>query len=111
MIRKVLTAMAKKFFMRQTSMDKLLEQVQSLEKKIDLLSQAPVKTETTAVYGVVPTAAPVASITPSTTEEEPAPLYIPKARLGEASIKKVKTTVESHDSEDVEKLKRKRKSS
>jgi hypothetical protein len=104
---------AKKFFIRQTSIEKLLQQVDVLEKKIDILSQRSGSVETsvdhgrTAVYSqpvmlesvVVPTSA---------IEVEDAPMYIPKARMGQAAIKKVKTTLGSHDSDNVEKLKRKR---
>jgi len=109
LIRKVL-AMAKKFFIRETPIDKLLEHVQTLEKKIDILSAHVHKQShaPTAVYST-----PVA-VEPNVVDvgiAEEAPLFIPKARLGEASIKKVKTSLEAHDSEDVEKLKRKRKSS
>lgn len=103
--------MAKQFFIRETPIDKLLEHVQILEKKIDALTTQMHQTQNrTAVYST-PVVSEPNIVNVATVVEESAPLYIPKARLGEAAIKKVKTTVDSHNSGDVEKLKRKRKSS
>ena len=105
--------MAKQFFIRETPIDKLLEHVQNLERKIDELTSHVHQSQShtrTAVYST-PVVSEPNVVDVAAVAEEAAPLYIPKARLGEAAIKKVKTTVESHDSEDVEKLKRKRKSS
>lgn len=102
---------AKKFFIRETSIDKLLQQVDILEKKIDILTQkrldetVSVDHTRTAIYSQPVVLESVVVPTPSVDEDNP--VYIPKARMGQASIKKVKTTLGSHDAENVEKLKKK----
>ena len=112
--RKVLDMAAKKFFIRQTSIERLLHQVSVLEQKIDILSQRSIVDEVvaavdsrTAVYSPHVPVEPVALKATAFIEED-APIYIPKARIGQASLKKVKTTIGSHDTDNVEKLKRKR---
>jgi len=112
-LRKVLSMAAKKFFIRQTSIDKLLQQVDQLEKKIDILTQTrfdervAVDHGRTAVYSQPVVVESVVVPTPTVASDDDSPMYIPKARMGQASIKKVKTTLGAHDSENVENLRKK----
>lgn len=111
--------MAKQFFIRQASIEKIATDVDTLHQKIDALTSQNMALARaaafsqagegkTAVYSPAVYTDSDAATTASVVAEEQ-PMYIPKARIGKASLKKVKTTTDAHDASEVEALKEKRK--